>query len=244
MLPILSSFILKIALAGTMVPATALNTPPPFVLPETVTQADVTCRFDAETRFKAKVYSYDLTGDQEPEYIVRMTGDRVGADYSGSATMVFMHWGDGYRLQWVLIAAQHSGPLRFDDLTGDGVAELVLVDYSGAHYRNLSIISWNGYGFAPIFRNGTACSRLEVDATGVMGLVVIGRENWKNPDFCYATSGDLSFREAWRWNGSAFRFSPRESDLARPISEGEAMAINAADFSKKLEMFREFEAGE
>jgi len=151
----------------------------------------------------------DLDGDGTDEAVVRfvsngeMPHDAVTAIYSAR---------DGYKNPVkTVIGGEHPRAIDMADIDKDGIKDLVIYDHSGNHYTEVLIYSFKDGDYRCLFRNGTACYLYSVDTEADPTRIIIGRENWENEEFCYASSATESLEAVWEWRGGAFVFSPKLS---------------------------------
>lgn len=215
-----------------------------FELPTHVTMNRHGCDLDEEARAAARFYWHDLTGDDVPEMVVRVQGDDSDGDWTCAATLIYALLNGSYSLYWVDFNGEYLGDLWFADVTGDGVSEAVIIDYSGAHHRNLDILGYGPLGFNVLFSNGSSCGVVIVNTDQPAATITIGRENWANPDFCYATSGEMSLLEVWRWDGHDFVFDANASTVPHGQSDREAIEAASRHFVETLEMIRDAKRGD
>jgi tetratricopeptide (TPR) repeat protein len=86
------------------------------------------------------------------------------------------------------------------------------------HYTNIAIYGYKNGELYEIFENGSACL-VETDFKAKRPMIKVGRENWEQEGWCYATGEPLW--QVYVWNGKEFVYNKKLSTTPE-ISEQEA----------------------
>lgn len=149
----------------------------------------------------------DIDGDSREETIV-MFGTREKAVIPFAFVFVY---GKDYEFRIPLY--DYPGKIEVIDIDGDGKKELFLYGHGGAHYTKLFVYKYERNRLHKIFENGSACP-VEFDAKSK--IIKVGRANWEEKDWCYASGEPLW--EVYQWNGKEFEYK-RELSTTEQISE-------------------------
>jgi hypothetical protein len=206
-------------------------TPARVVIPDSMQLNLIVVQIAPEDRSEANIAYTDINGDRIDEAVVQVHGTipPTGADIALNA--IYELRDGAYVREWLWAVGERAEGLEFHDLDGDSVAELFMLGGAGNHYSCIGVVGWRDDEYDVLFENGTACFNFSVTSDEQGVLISIGREDWDNPDFCWATSSSLSLVEHWRWRDGAFRYDPATS-TSPLITEREAVERSYAHMCK------------
>jgi hypothetical protein len=167
-----------------------------------------------------KTYDVDINNDGKDELVVvyqQYTFPERTVPYASETIVVVYKRFDFEKI------GQFSMPERFDkiefvSLNKDGVKQIVAWSDSGMHYTNIAIYGYKNGELYEIFENGSACL-VETDFKAKRPMIKVGRENWEQEGWCYATGEPLW--QVYVWNGKEFVYNKKLSTTPE-ISEQEA----------------------
>ena len=195
-----------------------------FDMPKTV-------EFDGQVYTRAtdgqeyeKVIKHDVNADGRDETIIRFSSDDT-LQFRRAFTQIYQTVDGKDVLVKTISSAETPQDLQFIDVDKDGVDDIVIFDHCGNHYTVVMIYSFKSGEYNRLFDNGTACYVYEVKAGEFPTRVVIGRENWADEEFSYASSDTKSLLEVWEWDGKEFVYSTKLS--TSPLTT-EAEAVEAS----------------
>jgi len=111
----------------------------------------------------------------------------------------------------------HIGNVEFISLNKDNSKQIVAWSSGGAHYTNIAIYGYRDGKLYKIFKNGSACPVI-ADFKNDKPLIKVGRANWAQEGWCYATGEPLW--QVYVWNGKEFVYDEKLSTTPE-ISEEE-----------------------
>ncbi len=206
-------------------------TPTRVTIPDSMKLNLIMVQITAEDRSQANIAYTDINGDRIDEAVVQVHGTNPSTGSDIALNAIYELRDGAYGCEWLWAVGERTEGLEFHDLDGDSVAELFMLGGAGNHYSCIVVVGWHNDEYEVLFENGTACFNFSVTSDEQGVLVAIGREDWDNPDFCWATSGSLSLVEHWRWRDGAFRYDPATS-TSPLVTEKEAVARSYAHMSK------------
>ena len=96
--------------------------------------------------------------------------------------------------------------------------QVALWTMGGQHYTNLKILEYRDGILAELFSNGSACE-VDADLKAYRPAIRVGRSNWSDPEWNYATGKRLW--NVYSWNGKAFVFDSKRSTTKETTEEEE-----------------------
>ena len=173
--------------------------------------------FSSSVFAEGNSYKVDLDNDGREELIVVDKQFETTEDppivISGLVT-VFK--ADGSEVGSFIIR-NYMGDVETISLNRDGSRQIVAWSFGGAHYTNIAIYGYNDGRLYKIFENGSA-GPVKVDFEADEPIIKVGRANWEQKSWCYATGEPLW--QVYVWSGEEFIY---DEDLSTTpeISEEE-----------------------
>jgi len=155
-----------------------------------------------ENKAAAKKFKVDLDNDGKKEIIT--TEDRFDPDVEGIITV----WTPDNRHLGSFSMSDHFGEVKFVSFNKDGYKQIVAWSYGGAHYTNLAIYGMKDGKLYKIFKNGSACP-VKLDLKPDKPMIRVGRANWGQEGWCYA-SGEYLW-QVYLWDGEGFVYDEKLS---------------------------------
>lgn len=110
--------------------------------------------------------------------------------------------------------------VSFIDLRHDRSRQIVIWTMGGAHYTNLAIFDYRDGVLDPLFINGSACEVVG-DFEVTPPTIRVGRANWSDPNWNYASGVPLW--NVYAWNSRTFVFDDKKSTTRETVEEEEVM---------------------
>jgi len=150
-------------------------------------------------------YSVDLDGDGSKEYIC---GFQV---YKQDIPTGIMRVSSAdKKIIAEVELGDHYESLDFISLNKDKTKQIFALSMSGAHHSNLAVYSLKDRQLVELFAKGSAAGVEYKEAIGNNPPEIhVGRANWDDPEWCYATGKRLW--EVHVWDGQKFEYSSSKS---------------------------------
>jgi len=227
--------IILICLLGIFICSTAFSSdgpkPTEWMLQDVVHEGSTYVRDPYWEEYES-VTKGDINGDGKDEVVVRFRSNDEEAPRV--VTAVYDVQGDSKVLSKAIIGLEYLNRAEMLDVDKDGVKDLILYDRSGNHYTYITIYSFKDGEYRRIFENGTACYLYDIDAEKEKTQITIGRENWDDPEFCYANSDEKSLKEVYVWNGKEFVYS-RKLSTTPLLGEKKAIEMTWQKMKKNMD---------
>jgi len=118
--------------------------------------------------------------------------------------------------------------IEFVSLNKDGNKCIVAWSHSGMHYTNLAIYKYEDGKLYEIFKNGSACS-VELDSEADKPMIKVGRANWSQEGWCYASGEPLW--QVYVWDGEEFVYDEQLSTTQPVLKQLHQRWLHAAGYA-------------
>jgi hypothetical protein len=185
--------------------------------------------------FWQKYESFDKVNlDEDPalEVVIQFTGAAEAQIRIPRAVVMVV---DGLE-KYLLGVDMYPGNVEFYDVDNDADQEIISFSHSGAHYTKIVVFDYKsgnpeGEKFIEVFNNGSACP-VYFEVKDNRPLIRIGKANWEQEDWCYASGEPLW--QVYAWNGEEFVYDESLSTTPE-IGEWEEVGRYVEQIEKTIE---------
>lgn len=195
------------------------------IIPSSFEYDGVHYKYDEFFKELESIAKADIDGDSKEETIVMFQTRDDTAD--APQAFVFIY---GQDYEFRIPIYDNPGKIEAIDIDHDGKKELFLFSHGGMHYTNLFVYKYEGKkGLHQLFKNGSACP-VELEFKDGVPIIKVGRANWKDKDWCYASPEPLW--QVYVWNGKKFIYNRRLSTTPE-ISEWKEVKRTVAAYESR-----------
>jgi len=134
-----------------------------------------------------------------------------------------------YRLAKTICGNMYPGSIELSDLNGDGKNAIIMFSHGGMHGTDIYAYQYQEGDYQKIFDEVSACP-IEFEVQQNTAFIKVGRENWEQENWCYASENNLW--EVYRWNGAEFAYDETKSTTPL-LGFTEAMSRTMEEYVKR-----------
>lgn len=165
-----------------------------------------------------KVLQVDIDDDNKQEYIIfAMLKDEEG--FADGYIFVCKKKGNELKIKDKIRMYCYFIDAELVEITQDNLPDLIVYGHGGMHCEYLQIYTYREGKLTCLFDKGSPAGIEFKFDENYNPQIWIGRENWQDPKWCYATSKRLW--EVHVWNGKSFEYS-KELSTSPLLSQEEA----------------------